>query len=140
MPETANQPPRNVFSLLRIMLIQSLIREPITFRRGGKTRTNQHCTDLLLQGLQQKKCRPFKKETALMKASEVQSELGQGAPLSGKKLGNELEIAITERFGDIRHSHRVWINTLRRFHTHRHALERVVMPKQEGVCACIRRC
>jgi len=42
-----------------------------------------------------KKYRPFKKETALMKASENQSELGQGAPLSWKKLGNELEIAIT---------------------------------------------
>ena len=75
-----------------------------------------------------------------MKASEDQSELGQGAPLSGKELGNELEIAIAERFGDIRHSHRVWIYSFWRLYTHRHALERIVMPKQESVGACIRRC
>ena len=97
------------------MLVQSLIHEPITVHWRSVTRTTQHCIDLLFQWLQQRsgcskeKCRPFKKETALMKASEDQSELGQGAPLSGKELGNELEIAIAERFGDIRHSHRVWI-------------------------------
>ena len=73
-----------------------------------------------------------------MKDLERQSELGQSAPLGGKKLGNELKIAIAERFGDISHSHRVWINSLWRFHSHRDPLKGVVMPKQEGVCACIR--